>query len=724
MPVEYDDSQKIFHLKNNSISYVIGIEKEKYITHRYFGTRLQSYHQVNQLPYLNRGFATNPISDDRNFSLNTLPLETSTLGSLDFRVSNFQFRNLDGFRVTNFEYDHFAIFKEKKTLENLPSLRGEQTETLAIHLKDSQQQLEMVLTYTIYDALPVITRSVEYRNNGHQPIYLENAGSMLLDFPRCDFDLLTLNGAHTNEANLHRQALHPGVQKIESTRGTSSPQHQPFLALADKHTTEDQGDVYGFHFIYSGNFIAQVAVEQYGSTRVQMGISPETFEWKLHENEAFQTPEVVLNYSSQGFNQLSQTFHSLYQQDLIPQQWQHAQRPILLNSWEGNYFDFDEAALLKQADLAAELGIELFVLDDGWFGQRNDDTTSLGDWSVNLAKLPNGIEHLAEAIHQRNMKFGLWFEPEMVSPKSQLFKEHPDWSLQVPDYPQTQGRQQLVLNLSMPVVQDYLIDMLKSYLASGKIDYIKWDMNRHLTEVGSPLLPSDQQKEVSHRYVLGLYRILSEITTQFPQVLFENCSSGGGRFDPGMMAFMPQTWTSDNSDALCRSKIQYGFSYLYPPIMMGAHISDIPNHQVGRNTPLDTRFLIAMSGNLGYELSLEKQSPANLEKIKEEIAFYKKHRHLLQFGQFYRLKELDDHFSTAWLFQNQEEALLVYSNGLAQPAQPIEYLKLKYLEETAYYQDTQTQTCYSGSELNQAGILIPRIKGDFESFYCHWIKTK
>lgn len=724
MPVKYDDSQKIFHLKNNSISYIIGIEKEKYITHRYFGTRLQSYHQVNQLPYLNRGFATNPISDDRSFSLNTLPLETSTLGSLDFRVSNFQFRNLDGFRVTNFEYDHFAIFKEKKTLENLPSLRGEQTETLAIHLKDSQQQLEMVLTYTIYDTLPVITRSVEYRNNGHQPIYLENAGSMLLDFPRYDFDLLTLNGAHTNEANLHRQALHPGVQKIESTRGTSSPQHQPFLALADKHTTEDQGDVYGFHFIYSGNFIAQVAVEQYGSTRVQMGISPETFEWKLHENEAFQTPEVVLNYSSQGFNQLSQTFHSLYQQDLIPQQWQHAKRPILLNSWEGNYFDFDEAALLKQADLAADLGIELFVLDDGWFGQRNDDTTSLGDWSVNLAKLPNGIEHLADAIHQRNMKFGLWFEPEMVSPESQLFKKHPDWSLQVPGYPQTQGRQQLVLNLSMPVVQDYLIDMLKSYLASGKIDYIKWDMNRHLTEVGSPLLPSDQQKEVSHRYVLGLYRILSEITTEFPQVLFENCSSGGGRFDPGMMAFMPQTWTSDNSDALCRSKIQYGFSYLYPPIMMGAHISDIPNHQVGRNTPLDTRFLIAMSGNFGYELSLEKQSPANLEKIKEEITFYKKHRPLLQFGQFYRLKELDDHFSTAWLFQNQEEALLVYSNGLAQPAQPIEYLKLKYLDETASYQDTQTQLCYSGSELNQAGILIPRIKGDFESFYCHWIKTK
>lgn len=720
MSIYFDVSQNFFHLSNNEISYIIGIEKEQYLTHRYFGPRLAEYHQVNQLQMIDRGFATNPISEERTFSLNTLPLETSTQGSLDYRVSNYQFRNIDGHCITNFAYDHFEISEGKRPLEGLPSLRGDQGQTLAIYLVDSIQSLEMVLHYTIYEDLPVITRSVSYTNNGTQIVYIENAGSMLLDFPRCDFDLLTLNGAHTNEATIHRQALHPGIQKIASTRGTSSPQHHPFLGLADRYTNEDQGDVYGFHFIYSGNFVAQAEVEQYGSTRVQIGINPETFEWKLSPGITFQTPEVVLNFSRQGFNQLSQTFHTLYQTYLIPKKWQQEERPILLNSWEGNYFDFTEEDLIRQAQLASILGIELFVLDDGWFGQRADDTTSLGDWYVNNAKLPNGIEHLADVIHEQKMKFGLWFEPEMISVKSRLFERHPEWSLQVPNYPQTQGRQQLVLNLSLPEVQDHLIQMLIAYLSSNKIDYIKWDMNRHLTEVGSFLLPNDQQKEVSHRYVLGLYRILSEVTERFPKVLFENCSSGGGRFDPGMVAYMPQTWASDNTDALCRSKIQYGYSYLYPPIMMGAHVSDSPNHQVGRNTPLESRFLIAMSGNFGYELAIEKQSPQELEMIKEQIIFYKKHRKLLQFGQFYRLKELDASYSTAWLFKNETEALLVYSNGLAQPAQTVQYLKTKYLEESALYKDMNTGEIYSGSELNHAGILVPRIKGDFNCFYIHW----
>ncbi|MBO0474529.1 alpha-galactosidase [Enterococcus ureasiticus] len=720
MTIFFDDSQNIFHLSNNTISYIIGIEKEKYLTHRYFGPYLNSYHQVNQLQHIDRGFATNPISEERTFSLNTLPLETSTQGSLDYRVSNYQFRNSEGFRITDFVYDRFEILQGKSPLKELPSLRGETQQTLEIYLIDPVQSLEMVLRYTIYDDLPVITRNVEYQNNGVQPIYLENAGSMLLDLPRSDFDLLTLNGSHTNEATIHRQPLHPGIQKISSTRGTSSPQHHPFLGLADRYTNEDQGQVYGFHFIYSGNFVAQAEVEQYGNTRIQMGINPETFEWKLIPESSFQTPEVVLNFSEQGFNQLSQTFHKLYQNYLIPEYWQEQERPILLNSWEGNYFDFTEEDLISQAKQSHDLGIELFVLDDGWFGQREDDTTSLGDWVVNKTKLPNGIEHVADILHQQNMKFGLWFEPEMISVKSHLFEVHPEWSLQVPDYPQTQGRQQLVLNLSLPQVQDYLIQVLSNYLSSNKIDYIKWDMNRHLTEVGSFILPNDQQKEVSHRYVLGLYHILSEVTKQFPHVLFENCSSGGGRFDPGMVAYMPQTWTSDNTDALCRTQIQYGYSYLYPPIMMGAHVSDSPNHQVGRNTPLESRFLIAMSGNFGYELAIEKQSPQALAEIKEQITFYKKHRRLLQFGQFYRVKEIDSTYATAWLFKNETEALLVYSNGLTQPAQPVQYVKTNYLDASAHYKDTETGNIYSGSELNHAGILVPRIKGDFQCFYKHW----
>lgn len=720
MKIFFDESQQVFHLQNQQISYIIGIEKEKYLTHRYFGPRLTHYHQVNQLQLIDRGFATNPISDERTFSLNTLPLETSTQGSLDYRISNYQFRNAAGHRVTQFVYDHFELTDDKPALDGLPTLDGARSKTLSLFLTDSIQSLEMILHYTLYEELPVVVRSVTYNNHGQQPVYLENAGSMLLDLPRCDFDLLTLNGAHTNEATLHRQPLHPGIQAIGSTRGTSSPQHQPFLGLADASTTEHQGDVYGFHLIYSGNFIAQAEVEQYGSTRIQLGIHPDTFEWKLAPAASFQTPEVVLNFSDQGVNQLSQTFHLLYQTRLIPVQWQQKERPVLLNSWEGNYFDFTEEALLSQIDRAADLGIELFVLDDGWFGRRNDDTTSLGDWIVNTDKLPHGIDYLADYVHHQNMTFGLWFEPEMISIESHLFSQHPEWSLQVPAYPQTQGRQQLVLNLSLLEVQNYLIQMLTSYLSSGKIDYIKWDMNRHLTDVGNFLLPNDQQKEVSHRYVLGLYRILAEVTTRFPNVLFENCSSGGGRFDPGMMAYMPQTWTSDNTDALCRSKIQAGYSLLYPPIMMGAHVSESPNHQVGRLTPLNSRFLISLSGNFGYELDIQDQSAAVLTEIKEQIAFYKKHRQLIQFGQFFRIKELDDFFATAWLFKNETEALLIYSNGLARPAQPIQYLKTIYLNPEALYTETTSGAVYSGSELNQAGLLIPRIKGDFQCFYHHW----
>lgn len=722
MPISFDRKQQFFHLKNHEISYVIGIEKGKYLTHRYFGKTLSSYHGCNELQRIDRGFATNPIPADRTFSLNALPMETSTQGNGDHRIANYQIRNQKGHNITDFHFQDFDIYNGKKELTGLPSVRSAKTTTLEIRLVDSIQQLEMILVYNLYENFPVITRSARYRNLKDAPVYLENAGSLMLDLPRWNFDLITLNGAHTNEATLHRQALHPGIQKIESSRGTSSPQHQPFLALANPETTEFTGEVFAFHFVYSGNFTAQVEVEQYGSSRVQIGIQPKTFEWKLTQDHFFQTPEVVMNYSEDGFNGMSQTFHRLYQTCLIPEQFSQQERPILLNTWEANYFDLSAEALLTQARQAKELGIELFVLDDGWFGKRNDDTSSLGDWSENREKLPQGLSSLAREIRQMGLKFGIWFEPEMVSKESELFRQHPDWALHVSDYPMTEGRRQLVLDLSRKEVQDYLIDQLGKQLAIGQIDYVKWDMNRHLTEVGNTLLPADQHKESHHRYVLGLYRVIKTLTAEFPTVLFENCSSGGGRFDPGMMAYMPQTWTSDNSDALCRTKIQYGYSYLYPPIMMGAHVSDIPNHQVGRLTPFSTRGWIAMSGNFGYELDLMKQSADNLRLMQEQINFYKAHRQLLQFGEFYRLQAPDTQFASAWLFKNDQEALLIYSNGLAQPAVPIHYLKTVYLDSDAIYQDTETENCYSGAELNQAGILIPRIKQDFETAVYHWKK--
>lgn len=722
MPILYDSEKQFFHLNNSQISYVIGIEKDRYLVHRYFGRALPFYTGSNALQRIDRGFATNPDELDRTFSLNTLPMETSTQGNGDHRISNYQIRSANGSNVTNFFYRSHKITSGKPVLPGLPSLCGEQAVTLEVSLYDAVQDLEMVLLYSIYDDQPVITRSVRFENHGTNTVFLENAGSMMLDLPSTQFDLITLNGAHTNEANLSRQPLHAGIQKIESSRGTSSPQHQPFLALADPSTNEFQGEVYAFHFIYSGNFAAQVEVEQYGSSRIQLGIQPETFEWRLEPKQDFQTPEVVINYSTAGFNGMSQTFHDLYQQHLVPAAWQKRERPILLNTWEANYFDFHETELLRQADLAKETGIELFVLDDGWFGHRNDDTSSLGDWQENLEKLPQGIAGLADKIHQKGLQFGLWFEPEMISRNSQLFKEHPDWALQVPDYPLTEGRRQYVLDLSQTVVQDYLIEMLSSYLATGKIDYIKWDMNRHLTEVGSLAFPANQQKEISHRYVLGLYRILEIITSKYPECLFENCSSGGGRFDPGMMHYMPQTWTSDNTDALCRSQIQYGYSYLYPPIMMGAHVSPVPNHQVGRITSLQTRGLIAMSGNFGYELDLTNL-PANQQaEIAQQIAFYKAHRSLFQFGRFYRLQPANEFFATAWLIVNKEEAAVIYFNGLARPAVPVKYLKTHYLEDQAIYEDLATGQQVSGAELNHAGITIPRIKEDFATLLFHWKK--
>lgn len=724
MSIYFDENMQCFHLSNQQISYIIGIERGRYLVHRYWGKKLPSYAGSNQLNFKDWGFASNPFPEDRGFSLNGLPFETSTQGTGDHRVANYQIRSPKGHTVTNFYYDSYRVYEGKEAIPGLPSLRDTaKVTTLEILLKDAVQQLEMRLIYHLFEDYPIITRRVIYANSGEESVILENAGSMSIDIAQDNFEMISLDGAHTNEANLTRQPIRSGIQRLESTRGSSSPQHQPFLALVDPYTSEFQGEVFAFHFVYSGNYVAQVEVEQYKTTRVQMGIHPDHFEWHLEPNELFHTPEVVLNYSDQGLNGMSQSFHQIYQEHLAPTYWQDKERPILLNEWEANYFDFTEEKLIQQAEKAAELGVELFVLDDGWFGERNSDDRSLGDWGVNQEKLPNGIAGLADKVHELGMKFGLWFEPEMISRYSQLFEKHPEWAIQVPDYPMTESRQQYVLDLSQPAVQDYLIEVFTEYLSTGAIDYIKWDMNRHLTEVGSILWPADKQKEVSHRYVLGLYRVLDYLNEHFPECLLENCSSGGGRFDPGMMYYMPQTWTSDNSDALCRSVIQYGYSYLYPPIMMGAHVSVTPNHQVGRITPLETRGWLAMSGNFGYELDLQVLSEEEQQIVQEQIKFYQAHRQLFQFGQFYRLQAPNAHFASAWLFTNEEEAIAIYFQGLSKPAMPISYLKMHYLDAEAIYQEVDTQQQFSGTELNQAGILIPRVREDFYTSVFHWIKV-
>ncbi|MGX7418100.1 alpha-galactosidase [Carnobacterium gallinarum] len=724
MPITVEKNETLFHLKNSSVSYVIEILHNKYITHRYWGSVLSSYHGSNEIQMIDRGFATNPIPTLRDFSLNSLPLEYSTQGNGDHRIAGYQIRLENGTNVTDFSYVDYQVIQGKPKLTGLPATFGNQQDvtTLELTLEDAISQLKMILSYHLFENLPVITRTVRFENQSQQSVFLENTASLMIDLPSQQFDLITLDGSHTNEAGITRTPIRSGIQKIESSRGTSSPQHQPFMALTAPETTEFSGEVRAFHLIYSGNFSAQVEAEQYGSSRVVIGIHEGTFEWQLNPQETFQTPEAVLVYSETGLNAMSQTFHQLYQNHLAPTYFKEKERPILLNTWEANYFDLNEASLDKLANAAAEMGIELFVLDDGWFGKRQDDTSSLGDWTTDLTKLPHGIEGLAEKIRQKGMEFGLWFEPEMISKNSYLYDLHPDWALQVPHYPMTEGRRQFVLDLSRIDVQDYLIDVLSSYLDSGRISYIKWDMNRHLTEVASQLLTSVQQKEVSHRYVLGLYRILESLTTKYPHCLFENCSSGGGRFDPGMMHYMAQTWTSDNTDALSRTLIQYGYSFLYPPIMMGAHVSQVPNHQVGRITSLETRGHIAMSGNLGYELDFTQLDLNEKQEIHSQISFYKQMRPLFQFGQFFRLQMPNTFFASSWLFLNEDEAIIIYFNGLARPSVPVQYLPLHYLDESSDYVNQATGETFSGSELNKAGLTIPRIKEDFKTLLFHFKK--
>lgn len=504
---------------------------------------------------------------------------------------------------------------------------------------------------------------------------------------------------------------------VESTRGASSPHQAPFVALVRKDTNEDSGEVYAFNFVYSGNFTAQVQVDQYRNTRVAMGINPFDFSWLLKQGEEFQTPEVVMIYSNKGIGEMSRKFHNLYTENLCRGNFKHKIRPILINNWEATYFDFNEDKIIKIAEEGKELGMELFVLDDGWFGKRDDDNTSLGDWIVDKRKLPNGIEGIANKIVDMGMEFGLWFEPEMISIESNLYKEHPDWCIHVPNRPHTMGRGQLVLDLSRKDVCDYIVESVCNILDSAPITYVKWDMNRHITDIGSALLPAERQEETSHRYMLGLYEVMERITSRFPDILFESCSSGGGRFDPGMLYYMPQTWVSDNTDAICRTKIQYGTSLAYPPITMGCHVSTVANHQVGRITPLETRGNVAMAGNFGYELDLTKLTEEEKEIVKDQIKEYKDIREIIQFGDLYRIFNPFDGNESAWNIVSKDKTQFVatYVKVLSLPAAQIRIIKFKGLNPEYLYKDVETGEIFAGDELMNVGITIERVKQDFYS---------
>ncbi|RYL94100.1 alpha-galactosidase [Sporolactobacillus sp. THM19-2] len=726
--IQYDGETMRFHLQGRGSSYVLQIVNGC-LLHLYWGRRLQAARGSSPIVFTPRSFAPYHDPARRGFSLSTLPLEYPVYGNGDFRHPAYQVRLRDGSTITDLQYCSHQIYWGKKKLPGLPATYvqdDQEAETLEITLRDPVSGLAAILSYTVFRDYDAIARSVLFLNESEAPMDLLRALSVCLDFRDDRFDSLTFYGGHTYERNINRRPLAPGKWIVDSVRGASSPQHDPFFALVRPETTEDQGEAYGFSLVYSGNFSAEMEVDSYHTVRASLGINPFDFSWRLDPGESFQTPEAVLVYSVRGLGGMSRTYHDLYRSRLSRGTFRDQIRPILMNSWEAMYFKVDEEKILKLAQEAATLGIELFVLDDGWFGRRDNDRRSLGDWTVDRRKLPHGLAWLSARIHRMGLKFGLWFEPEMVSPDSELYRKHPDWCLHVPGRPRSLSRYQLILDLSREDVRDELVRSVAGVLSGAEIDYVKWDMNRHMTEIGSARLPPERQRETAHRYMLGLYAILEKLTGRFPNILFENCSSGGGRFDPGMLYYMPQTWASDNTDAISRLSIQYGTSVVYPPITTGAHVSSVPNHQVRRVTPLSTRGLVAMSGNLGYELDLGRLSDAEKLEIRRQIVFYKEIRPLIQFGTFYRIVNPFAEKDAAWCFvsPDQKQAVGFYFRVMADPSHTLRVFRFKGLDPKLFYENIVTGDVFGGDELMSSGLNVPDEKGDFKSYVWRFRKKE
>ncbi|WP_046226184.1 alpha-galactosidase [Paenibacillus dauci] len=725
MSIFYDEKQATFHLQTSSTSYVIQLIHGRHLAHLYWGPALRHSTVGSLLRRIERAsFSPNYHDEDRTFSFDTLPQEYPGYGRGDYREPAFEVMLPNGSSVNDLHYVSHRVTAGKPALEGLPATYVEQdseADTLEITLRDELTGLEAIVQYSVFGELNAITRAVRLHNQGSEPVSIRRALSSSVDFHQDQYEMMHLSGAWVRERHVHYRPLTPGLQRVESKRGSSSHQHNPFIALLEKGATEDHGQVYGMSLVYSGNFIAQVEVDQFHTARMQVGLSPFDFEWKLEAGKMFQTPEAVLVHSADGLGGMSRTYHKLYRTRLSRGTHRDKVRPILINNWEATYFDFDAPKIKSIAAAGQELGIELFVLDDGWFGHRDNDRSSLGDWVEDRRKLPEGLGKLAQEIVDTGMQFGLWFEPEMVSPDSDLYRKHPDWCLHVPDRSRSMGRQQLILDLSRQDVCDYIVESVSSVLASAPITYVKWDMNRNMSEIGSALLPAERQRETAHRYMLGLYNVLERITSAFPDVLFESCSGGGGRFDPGMLYYMPQTWTSDDTDAVERLKIQYGTSMVYPASSMGSHVSAVPNHQVGRITSFATRGHVAMSGNFGYELDLTSLTEEEKQEVREQVTQYKQLRELIQFGEFYRLLSPFEGNYTAWMFvsEDQQEAFGGYFQVLSEPNPPLRRLRLRGLNPDIRYRmsvnGVEEEPVYYGDELMYHGIALIEKYEDFQS---------
>lgn len=712
MGIVFHEKTKEFHLYNKEISYIFCIMQNGQPGQLYYGKRLRD--RESFLHLLEEGvhdMAPCTYEGNHTFSLEYLKQEYPTYGTGDMRYPAFQITQEDGSRITDFVYKEHRIFPGKPCLAGLPAVYVEKEEeavTLEVVLCDRILQTELVLTYTIFEQYPVICRNARFEHHGEQEIVIGPAMSFNLDLPDSNYEMVDLTGAWTRERYVKCHRLHEGVQSVYSLRGHSSHQFNPFMALKRPQADEDGGEVLGFSLVYSGNFLGQVNTDTFGVSRVMMGIHPNEFAWTLRKEESFQTPEAVLVYSDKGLNKMSQTFHELYRTRLARGYWRDRERPVLINSWEAMFMSFDEEKVLKLAEEAAALGIELFVLDDGWFGHRDDAASSLGDWYPDRKKLPEGVRGIAEKVERLGMKFGLWIEPEMISKDSDLYRIHPEWMIGVPYRSQCHGRNQYVLDFTKPEVLRYIGDMIAKVLRDAPVSYIKWDMNRSISEPFSQGRDAGFQGELFHRQILGVYQLYERLTTEFPKILFESCASGGARFDPGMLYYAPQAWTSDSTDAAERLRIQYGTSFVYPLSAIGCHVSEIPNQQTYRNTSLKTRGETAYFGTFGYELDLGKLTEEEKEEIKVQVAFVKEYRHLVAEGTFYRLLSPFEGEEAAWMVvsKDKKEALAGYYRQRQPSNAPYKRLYLRGLEEEFVYEVAGRKGTFFGDELMNAGLVI------------------
>lgn len=725
MGIIYCEKDRIFTLQTKNTTYQMQVDRYGFLLHLYYGKKTDTCMDY-LLTYYDRGFSGNPYDagEDRTYSMDTLPQEFPCYGNGDFRSTAFAVENTDGSMSCDLRYKSHKIFDGKYNLEGLPAVYAseEEAQTLEILMEDPVTGVKVVLLYGVLPAQDIITRSVSVKNESSGKIYLNKIESASLDFLYGDYELLTFYGRHAMERNVQRVPVVHGTQKIGSVRGTSSHQYNPMMILAEKETTEDKGNCYAMSFVYSGCFQGEVLKDQLNQTRMMLGLQEEAFRYPLETGEMFQAPEVILSYSSEGMNRLSQNLHHCIRQHICRGKYKEEIRPILINSWEAAYFDFTGDTIYELAKAAKEVNIDMLVMDDGWFGKRDDDNSGLGDWFVNEKKLGGTLGNLIKRINDLGVKFGIWIEPEMVSEDSDLYRKHPDWALTVPGRNPVRSRNQLVLDFSRKEVVDEIYDQICKVLDQGNIEYVKWDMNRSLMDVYSSV--TRDQGRVLHDYVLGLYDFLERLVQRYPNLLIEGCSGGGGRFDAGMMYYTPQIWCSDNTDAIDRLRIQYGTSFGYPVSVVGSHVSAVPNHQTGRKTPLHTRGVVAMSGTFGYELNLMKLSEEEKQEIREQIAEYKSYAPIIQNGLYYRLSDPTTEEICAWEFvhtdeKEQSKVLLNIVMQVIHGNMTVNYVKLQGLEETAVYREEKSGKRYTGAALMYGGMPLPIEPGEYQAYqYC------